>query len=174
MLYREEKRQEGFTRPMKALIALGGVVIGFVICRIFLLPVTVPDSSMEPGLMKGDTVVTLRHVSPAKGEIAVFDSPPRPDRVMVRRVVAAEGDTVEIRDKVLYINNAKARFRWNIRSRDGRIFPMKFSQRDTMPPVRLGRHQYFVLSDTLDMAYDSRTFGVIGRDAIRGRMLFKY
>jgi signal peptidase I len=107
------------------------------------------------------------------GDIVLMDSPVEPDRVLVKRVISGEGDTVEVRNKVLYINNKKFDMPWKNRSIDKRIFPMNFTYRDNMPVIKLSRNQYFVLSDNLDHGYDSRNLGPISADSIIGKMIYK-
>ncbi len=159
---------------IKIISAIAGIVAGFIICRIIFLSFTMPDSSMEPNVKKGDLIVILRHMTPKQGDIILFKNPAEPGRVLVRRIAAVDGDTVEIRDKAFRINNSAHHFRWKTKSRDRRIFPMNFSFRDNMPAVKIGRGRYFVLSDDLDRGFDSRTLGPIPEDLIIGRMIYKY
>lgn len=168
-----EHDQNAFRFPllMKAFMALGGILAGFVICRIFITPVTVADNAMEPTLRPGTPVVVLKHITPVRGDVILMDSPAEPGRVLLRRVVALEGDTVEIRDKNLYINNRLVTPAVKTRSTDGRIFPLSFSYRDTMPALKLKRKEYLVLGDNRDLAYDSRTFGIVAENLVIGRVI---
>lgn len=159
---------------IKILSALAGIIAGFVICRIAFISFTMPDASMEPNVTKGALVIVLRHITPAKGDIILLKNPSEPDRVLLRRVAAVEGDTVEIRDKSFRVNNGAFSFPWKTRSRDTRVFPMSFSFRDNMPALKVGRNRYFVLGDDLDAGFDSRTFGLVAEDLVIGRMVYKY
>ncbi|MBP7738078.1 MAG: signal peptidase I [Spirochaetes bacterium] len=159
---------------IKILSAVAGIITGFIICRIAFISFTMPDASMEPNVTRGAHVFALRHISPAKGDIILFKNPSEPDRVLLRRVAAVEGDTVEIRDKTFRVNNGAYSFPWKTRSRDTRVFPMNFSFRDNMPALKVGRNRYFVLSDDLDNGFDSRTFGPVADDLVIGRMIYKY
>ena len=129
---------------------------------------------MEPNLGKGDTAFILKHATPATGDIVLMKSAVESNRVMLRRVAASGGDSVEIRDRVIQINGRAAAFSWKTRSTDTRSFPMSFTFRDTMPAVRIERKHYFVLCDNLDLGYDSRTLGIIPADRIIGRLLYTY
>src|SRR6185312_7692968 len=79
----------------------------------------VPTGSMKPTILEGDLVLvnklaydlkvpfTTRHLAewrqPARGEIVVFFSP-KDDSRLVKRIVGLPGDTIELRDEVLYVN----------------------------------------------------------------------
>ncbi|HOT45279.1 MAG TPA: signal peptidase I [Spirochaetota bacterium] len=158
---------------IKIIAAAAGLVAGFVICRIAFISFTMPDASMEPNLKKDDLVIIMRHVTPRKGDIILFKNPAEPGRVLVRRIAAVEGETVEIRDRTFRVNNGTYEFPWKTKSRDRRVFPMNFTFRDNMPAVKIGRGSYFVLSDDLDRGFDSRSFGPIPEDLVIGRMIYK-
>lgn len=168
------QERSGSNLLIKVIAAVAGLAAGFIICRIAFISFTMPDASMQPNLKKDDLVIILRHVTPRKGDIILFKNPAEPGRVLIRRIAAAEGDTVEIKDRVFRVNNGAYQFRWKTASKDHRVFPMNFTFRDNMPAVKIGRGSYFVLSDDLDRGFDSRTFGPIPEDLVIGRMIYKY
>jgi signal peptidase I len=171
MNYQEKSR---FGIIIKLISAIGGIIVGFIICRFFFTPFRMPDSSMEPNVRTGDMLFVLKHITPKRGDIVLIESPIESGRVLIKRVVATEGDTVEVRNKTFHINNTSYDFRWKTKSSDTRIFPMNFTFRDNMPAVKLSRNQYFVLNDDLDRGFDSRTLGVIPGSLIIGRVAYKY
>jgi signal peptidase I len=82
----------------------------------------VPTGSMNPTIIEGDRIFTNKHAygwripfthvrltqgaDPQRGEIAVFDSPKDGTR-LVKRVIGIPGDTIEMRDEVLYLNGRR-------------------------------------------------------------------
>jgi signal peptidase I len=168
----QEKTRYGFI--IKILSATGGIIAGFIICRIFFIPFHMPDASMEPNVRTGDMLFILKHTTPKQGDIVLIESPVEAGRVLIKRVIAAEGDTIEIKNKTFHINNSAFDFRWKTKSTDKRIFPMNFTFRDNMPAVKIGRNQYFVLNDDLDRGFDSRTLGIIPDSLIIGKVIYKY
>lgn len=101
--------------------SLGGLIlIIFALRWSVASPYHVPTASMEPTIKVGDRllafklaynlkipftdVVVARWDSPDKGDIIVFRYPRDPDIDYVKRIVAVAGDTIEIKDDVLYIN----------------------------------------------------------------------
>ncbi len=167
-------KETGLGTIIKIVSAVAGIIAGFLICRLILLPFNVPDNTMNPNLKRGDTIIFLKHAAPKQGDIVLIESPVEPDRVLIKRVLAAEGATVEIRDKALFINNDRFEMPWKTTSTDTRVFPMNFTYRDNLPAVKINRNEYFVLSDNLDTGFDSRALGVIRDDQIIGRMIYRY
>jgi signal peptidase I len=159
---------------VKILSAAGGILIGFILCRVFFVPFHMPDDSMMPNVRKGEALLILKHMEPGRGDIVLMESPVEQGRVLVRRITAMEGDTVEIKNKTFLVNNAAFKFRWKTISSDKRNFPMNFTFRDNMPAIKLGRNQYFVLGDDLDRGFDSRTLGIIPGSLMIGRLIYKY
>jgi len=160
--------------PAKVLIALAGILAGFLLSRIFIVPVTVHDTAMEPSLKKGSHVIVLKHITPMTGDVILAESPGEKGRYFLKRVIALEGNTVEIRQKIIYVDNKKTVFPWKTISRDARIFPMNFTSRDNMVAVKLKRGEYFLLNDNLDIPSDSRELGLFTGDAISGKVVFSY
>ena len=80
----------GFALPLGVSIALRAAVLdAFVI----------PTSSMEPTVLSGDRIFAdKRSRTPRYGEVVVFDSPEHPELLLVKRVIAMPGDTLEVRN----------------------------------------------------------------------------
>lgn len=173
-MHMDNLKESGLGFIIKIISAVAGIIAGFLLCRFILVSCSVTDNTMNPNLKKGDTIIFLKHVTPKRGDIVLIDSPVEPGRVMIKRVLAAEGATIEIRDKVLFINNDRFVIQWKTTSADTRVFPMNFTFRDNLPAVKINRNEYFVLSDNLDTGFDSRALGVIRDDQIIGRMIYRY
>lgn len=133
-------------------------------------PITVRSDSMEPTVPAG-SIVWLDKAGPRlagvpPGALVVFNGPDDDEMpneaVLLKRVVAAQGQTVAIRDGVLFVDGAEAREPYvNRRTIDGVYFGTV-----TVPPGRL-----FVLGDNRENSIDSRDFGTIPVTAIQGTVL---
>jgi signal peptidase I len=169
-----DRKSSGYvlTALSKVILACGGFILGLVLVRIFILPFTVGDDTMLPNFRQGEKLFILRHVAPKAGDVVLIDSPIEDGAVMLKRIIAVEGDTVEMKSRVLHVNGRPGEFGWQTVSRDTRIFPMNFSNRDNYPILKVKRREYFVAGDNLDYAMDSRFFGVITGDKIIGRYLY--
>jgi signal peptidase I len=165
----------------------------------------VPTGSMKPTILEGDLVLvnklaydlkvpfTTRHLAqwgdPARGDIVVFYSPSDGTR-LVKRVIGLPGDTVELRNEVLWINGAPvtysvkdpAGFRRDIYedrspvvavehlgSSDHYVLalPGRMALR-TFGPCVVPPGRYFMMGDSRDNSTDSRFIGTVERDQIVG------
>jgi len=166
----------------------------------------VPTGSMKPTILEGDLVLvnklaydlkvpfTTLHLSqwsdPARGDIAVFYSPKDGLR-LVKRVIGLPGDTIELRNEILYVNGVAQDYS----VADAQPFLREVPE-DKNPIVAVehlgtcdhyvlalpGRaalrsfgpylvppKQYFMMGDSRDNSADSRFFGTVPRDQIVGR-----
>ena len=187
----------------------------FVLVAIIIAPVKsaiadynwVPTGSMKPSILEGELVLvnklaydlkvpfTTVHLStwsdPVRGDVVVFFSPKDGTR-LVKRVVGLPGDTVQMRNDVLYLNGVRQQYS----SRDSAPFrrdvyedpnpviavehleasdhyvmslPSRLALRN-FGPVRVPPHHYFMLGDSRDNSADSRFIGSIPRREIVGRV----
>lgn len=154
-----------------AACVLAGLVAGVALVRLVITPYAVSDDSMRPGLAAGDRIYVLKWGAVRWGDRVLFASPIEPDRVLLKRVIGVEGDTIEVSGKAIYRNGAKLSAPWNTVSTDRRIFPMSFTGRDNSPTVRIGRGELYVVGDNLDRSMDSRTFGPVRMKSVIGTVL---
>jgi signal peptidase I len=114
--------------------------------------------SMAPTLLGGDRfVVDLRAREPARGDLVVFTSPEEP-LTLVKRVVALEGDVVEADAKGLRVNG----------------LPVLAGDAAPLGPLKVPPGSVFAAGDNLGKSRDCRHFGPIGKDLIRGRLLYVF
>lgn len=156
----------------KIVMLAAGLVAGFICARVFFTIMTVNSKSMEPNVREGSTVLlsVMSQVKP--GDIVAVENPAEGGRLLLLRIIAAENDTVEIRNRVIYINDRKFEPAWRIKKDDITALPMKFCYRDNMPPVRLERKEFFLIGDSYDDSYDSRMFGKIRSGSISGKVAY--
>ena len=156
----------------KAVMLVAGLFLGFFCARVFFTVMTVNTKSMEPSVQEGSTVLLSDFSSVKRGDIVAVENPAERGKLLLLRIIAAESDTVEIRNRVIYINDSKFEPPWKIKKGDITALPMKFCYRDNMPPMRLGRNEFFLMSDSFDDGYDSRTFGKIKSGSIAGKAVY--
>lgn len=158
----------------KIVMLSAGLLLGLVLARLFFFIMTVNTGSMDPNLKKGERILVSRLASINKGDIVAAESPSEEGKIILSRIIASEFETVEIRNRIVYINDTVANFSWNTLKEDSAIYPMKFTYRDNMPPVKLGRGEYFLLGDNFNSSYDSRTFGPVPGRLIEGRIIYRH
>lgn len=154
----------------KIIIVCAGFIIGIALCRVFIMPFTVGDSSMEPAVKKGSRLLLSRFGSLKPGDIVLARHPN--GGALLKRIAASGGSSVEIRNKVLYINNQKSELNIHSYFLDERNLPLSFTGRDTMTAVRLEKNEFFLIGDNRDRSYDSRELGAFTKSAIKGKVLY--
>jgi signal peptidase I len=137
----------------------------------------IPSGAMLPTLLIGDHILVNRYIykqnSPSRGDIIVFEYDKEKSIDYVKRVIATPGDEVEIRNKIIFINNVEQYSSYAIHS-DSRIIQQSSSPRDNFGPVTVPENQYFVLGDNRDNSYDSRFWGFVQKGKIRGKVVQIY
>ena len=127
---------------------------------------------------------------PERGDIIVFHPPHEPDKNYVKRVVGAPLDTLQMIDKQLYLNGAPVYepFARHEDVRGDAVHPdmgwqsnhliasgrRRQPTRDNWGPLVVPADRYFVLGDNRDNSEDSRYWGFVKRDQIRGRPWLVY
>ena len=143
------------------VVAALAVIIAFI-----FLPVTkiTNGHNMEPGLQPGDVVILLKTREVKTGEVCAFYFN---NKLLLRRIIAREGDTVEIDEKGFVKVNGE------FLDEEGYISEHALGQCDIEFPYRVPTGQIFVLGDNRDYALDSRAtnFGCIAQDEIFGKPL---
>jgi signal peptidase I len=148
----------------------------------------IPSASMLPTLQIGDYVLVnklrygvrlpfldewLVHFSPPKrGDVIVFANGKDPALDYVKRVIAVEGELVEIRNKQLLIDGIP-RDVPTAYFTDGSHVQSK-SPRDNFGPTRVPPGHVFVLGDNRDQSIDSRYWGFVDVNDVEGKALLVY
>jgi len=127
-----------------------------VLFRTFVIEgIYIASASMEPTLPVGTKYflekITVRFRAPARGDIVVFPSPIQEGKDLVKRVIAAGGDTLEIRNKIVFLNGERltekyAEYKRSNETLDG----------DNIGPLAVPAKSLFVMGDNRDESGDSR------------------
>lgn len=146
----------------------------FLLCAVIALPIrffvigtyTIDGACMQPILYTGQQVFVFRlsyAVSPPeRGDIIVFRYPLDPSRDYIKRVIALPGETVAISDGVVYINGARLdESRWPVTPDQRRL--------SEYPERLVPDGNYFVMGDNRPDSEDSRFWGFVPEDNIRGQ-----
>ncbi len=146
-------------------IAIVGILL-FLVFRFILGVSTVDGNSMYPTLKNGQRLVFFR-LLPSYGEGDVICMRMPDGDQYVKRVIAKEGDTVEIVEGRVYINGQERKEAYAVGETQ--------MQEDTVRyPLKLEKDQYFVMGDNRENSIDSRSFGPIVVYQILGRILGDY
>ena len=121
---------------------------------------------------------------PRRGDIIVFTSPADTTMFLCKRIVAMSGDTLEIRHGVVYVNNRRQKMPATVvpTTEKDTIRPVTFPEHNTWNahnygplaiPEQNGSTVYFVMGDNRAHSIDSRAWGYVGFENIRGRIALK-
>lgn len=160
-----ERRRNPVREVVETIVI--ALLIALVI-RHFVVEVFVVDGkSMEPTLFTGERLLVNKFVyrlrNPRPGDIIVFRYPKNPERDFIKRVVAVEGDTVEIAEGVVYVNGNE-------------LDEPYVEYRDTsgIEPQVVPEGAVWVLGDNRNNSEDSRYFGEVPLENIKGRAFFRF
>ncbi len=176
VLQRKERKPLWREYAETAVIAL----VAAVLLRVFVVSAyRVNSSSMEDTLYNGDYIFVNKLAyeygsDPKTGDIIVFKYPNNPQKDFIKRVVAEPGQTVQVADKVLYVDGDVAAIPTLSKHIDKRIIPGDLSFRDNFATYTVPEGQYFVVGDNRDDSRDSRFWGGVPRENIKGKAVFVY
>jgi signal peptidase I len=171
-----------------AAIAVGG---GMLLRTSLVENFAMPSGSMMPTLLVGDRfLVNKVSRSVKRGDVVVFTHPTKPGVEYVKRVIAVGGDRVEMREGVIVLNGqelaqrevgqpcpevdypAACSFREETNSgRTYRIF-RAVDLKSFAPPVEVPPGHIYVVGDDRDNSSDSRAWGTVPLENVKGRALF--
>ncbi|MDP2960487.1 MAG: signal peptidase I [candidate division Zixibacteria bacterium] len=154
------------------------ILIAFILRTFVVQAYKIPSSSMEDSLLGGDFILVNKlyyHYKESKpGEVIVFKYPLNPSKDMVKRVVATEGQTVEIINKKVYVDGKVVPDPIPAKHIDPRILPVDYSTRDNFGPAQVPAGHLFVLGDNRDDSQDSRDWGFLDMSYIKGKAIIVY
>lgn len=137
----------------------------------------IPAGSMLPTFEIGDHLLVdkaiYKNQAIQQWDIIVFPMPDKPEVDYIKRVVALTGDTIEISNKELFINGVKHENKYALHL-DTRVIPKGSSPRDNFGPIQIPEGNVFVMGDNRDNSYDSRFYGFVPTETVKGKFLQIY
>ncbi len=166
-------RMQLIIRAILVVAVIGGAL------RVFVVnPYRIDGDDMRSGLYAGDFLLTsklaYRNAKPAVGDLILFTHPLHLDRKLVRRVVATEGQAVQIDNKMVIVDGHPFQDFKSVVHSDFRILPPDYSNRDYFSRQQVPAGQLFVLGDNRDKSEDSRDFGFVPVSSVEGKGVIVY
>ncbi len=112
--------------------------------------------------------------SPERGDVIVFRYPEDENKDFIKRLIGTPGDVIEIRNKKVLINGEVFVDKDFTQRVDPGIIDARISQRDNFGPITVPADSYFVMGDNRDQSLDSRFWGFVKMDKIKGRAFLVY
>ena len=188
---RKQKRKsdKGVVREYFELIAETAVFVFFVMTFV-VQAFQIPTGSMEPTLLVGDFLLVnklayadpvlplegdlLPHKRIERKDIIVFKYPRELNKDFVKRVIGLEGEKIEIREKQVFVNDKPLGEPYKVHN-DAQVYSRNDSYhyddliRDNFGPVVVPPGHCFAMGDNRDNSADSRYWGFLPLDNIKGR-----
>jgi signal peptidase I len=171
------------------------VILALFIRTFVVQAFKIPTGSMENNLLIGDHLLVNKFVfgptetslertllpigTIKRGDVLVFKYPVEPDRDFIKRVIGLPGDTVELREKKVYINGKPldepyVHFLQPPGGESELHEVTSFDVRERYGPVTVPANQYFMMGDNRDNSQDSRYWGFMPRENVKGKALLIY
>ena len=151
------------------IVIVIAIALALIINKLVIYKVSPPTASMENTIMVDDKVITYRLAylfsNPDRGDIVVFQAPDTPEEDYIKRVIGLPGETVEVKDGVVYIDGEPL-------DEDYLKEPMEGS----FGPYEVPEGCYFMMGDNRNISWDARywTNKFVEKDKIRGKAILKY
>jgi signal peptidase I len=146
----------------------------------------IPSPSMVPTLLVGDHILVNKFLfgfrvpfadgkimairEPERGDVIVFRYPRDRKLDFIKRCVAVGGETVEVREKQVFINGEAVDFEQAVFLDEGSLL----TGRDTFGPVTVPEGKVFVMGDNRDNSNDSRFWGYVDLKDVKGKAMVIY
>lgn len=194
-----EERQKSVTREYSEAMVIA-LVLAVFIRTFFIQAYKIPSGSMEPTLLIGDHILVNKivyglrmpdsifgleipglplgkyifNLEPVhRGDVVVFVFPPDRTKDFIKRVIGVAGDTVQVKDGVVWLNGQKmddphAHMEASAQDRS------PVSPRDNFGPATVPPGKLFMMGDNRDRSYDSRFWGFVDHNDVEGRAVLIY
>jgi signal peptidase I len=194
MKYQKEKKK---IKPLKVRIyefikmLVIAVVIALFIRTFIVQAYKIPSESMHPTLKIGDHLFVLKFMygihlpflnktilswnKPKRGDIIVFSCPVDRKKDYIKRVIGLPGEEILIRHKQVYINGKPLEEKYKVCRELSYDYADEYSIRDNWEYSReIPENSWFVMGDNRDNSQDSRFWGPVDINLIKGKAFVIY
>lgn len=182
-----EMKQSKLWEYTKAIVT--ALILALIIRAYIVQAFKIPSGSMLQTLLIGDHILVnkfiygtklpfsynriLAFAEPKRGDIIVFKYPEDPDRDFIKRVIGAEGDMIESKNKKILVNG-KPLDEPYMQHTDNSVRAGGIEPRDNFGPYLVPKNKLFVMGDNRDQSYDSRYWGYVDIKDVKGKAFIIY
>lgn len=147
------------------------VVVAVVVNMFLIVNAVIPSASMETTIMTGDRIfgnrLAYKNHTPERGDIVIFRFPDDETQLFIKRVIGLPGETVEIKDGKVYINESPTPLDEPY---------VKVHALGDYGPVTVPEGGYFMMGDNRNQSADSRFWvhPFVMEEKILGKAVFRY
>ncbi len=189
------EQKDGFMGPVAQRlveyveVAAIAILLAFFLRTFVVQAFMIPTGSMENTLLRGDHILVNRMIYSSEGlgplewilpvreperlDIMVFKNPTRLKQDYIKRMVAMPGDAVAYEAKRLSLNGVEAVHGFE-RHGSPWVIPRDRDKRDFFGPLDVPEGHYFMMGDNRDNSKDSRYWGPLDADLVKGRAFLVY
>ena len=168
------------------------VILALVVRTWVVQAFKIPTGSMENNLLIGDHLLVNKFVfgpqplaleravlpvrDVRRGNVVVFKYPDEPERDFIKRVIGLPGETIELREKKVFVNGQPLDepYVHFLDTSHGASEVTSYDVRERYGPVQVPPGHYFVMGDNRDNSQDSRYWGFLPRQNVKGEALMIY
>ena len=185
----KSKRQYKKGRAKKSVFreyleaAIIAIILALFIRTFVVQAFKIPSESMKPTLLVGDHLLVNKFIygvklpfinetiipisEPKRGDIIVFIYPVDKEKDFIKRVIGLPGDRVTIMDRKVFINGKAINDPYG-------TYDNTVRKNENFGPILVPKESLFVMGDNRDHSYDSRYWGFVPLDFVRGKALIIY
>jgi signal peptidase I len=165
------------------------VVLAMFIRSFVIQAFKIPSGSMEPTLLIGDHILVSKFIygisipftqkklfqwkRPRREDVIVFVYPVDESKDFIKRVIGVGGDRIEIKEKKIYING-QLFSDLHAHYQESNPSSSYIQFRDNLEPIVVPENSLFVMGDNRDRSYDSRFWGFVALDHVKGKAFVIY
>ena len=153
------------------IIATVSIIAVFIVRTFIAQPFVVSGESMEPTFYTGDYLIvdqlSYSLKNPERGDVIVFKYPLLPSRFFIKRIIGLPGETIKIEGENIYIKE--------VGSDEFKLIDEKYIEhkQNDFREQSLENDEYFVMGDNRTASLDSREWGPLKENYIKGKALFR-
>ena len=185
-------RKKSTFREYAESIAIA-ILLALLIRAFVVQAFKIPSGSMKPTLQIGDHILVNKFLygvkfrvpftalnytliplgEPKRQDVIVFIYPVDPDKDFIKRVIGLPGDTVQIVDKKVFINQQPLNDFYGVHT-DQNVISILEQPRDNLGPIKVPPGKLFVMGDNRDESFDSRFWGFVPLRDVSGKAFIIY
>lgn len=173
-----EKQRSGILSTLLYIISLVAivVVVSFGLRTFVFQPYEIPSGSMEETIMTGDMVfsekISYYFRDPEYGDIVTFADPEIPSRVLIKRVIATEGQTISLQDGNVYVDGVLLNEPY---TQGQPTYPLTTAYGTEITyPYTVPEGHIWVMGDNRTNSQDSRYYGAVDASTVNGKAVLTY
>lgn len=142
------------------IVILVALLAGYAFTQFVMFRAIVSGDSMKPTYVSGEACYALVNANINRGDVVIIKSDDENQKHLIKRVVGLPGETIQITNSTLFING--------VEYPEDYLSCSEYYSGLAEEPIVLGYNEYFVLGDNRPISSDSRVFGAVSRNEIKG------